>query len=44
MSDKFTRVVFASEARKSLFNGLEIAANAVTETMGPKVKCVLFQR
>jgi len=44
MSDKFTRVVFASEARKSLFKGLEIAANAVTATLGPKGKCVLIQQ
>lgn len=44
MSDKFTKVVFASEARKSLFRGLETTANAVTATLGPKGKCVLVQR
>jgi len=39
-----TKVVFASEARKNLFKGLEIAAHAVGATLGPKGKCVLIQQ
>ena len=39
-----TRVVFGSEARKSLFKGLEIVAEAVSVTLGPKGKCVLIQQ
>ena len=38
-----TTVVFKSEARKKLFEGLEIAAAAVTSTLGPRGKTVLIQ-
>lgn len=38
-----TKVIFSSEARKKLFEGIEIVANAVTCTLGPKGKCVLIQ-
>lgn len=38
-----TNVVFKSEARKKLFEGLEIAAAAVTSTLGPRGKTVLIQ-
>lgn len=43
MAEKFTKVIFASDARKSLFKGLETTANAVTSTLGPRGKCVLIQ-
>ena len=39
----YTKVVFSSEARKSLFRGLETVANVVTATLGPRGKCVLIQ-
>ncbi|NBQ47673.1 MAG: molecular chaperone GroEL, partial [Sphingobacteriia bacterium] len=39
-----TKVVFSSDARKSLFKGLEIVANAVGCTLGPRGKTVLIQR
>lgn len=39
-----TRVIFSSEARKSLFRGLETVAQAVGCTLGPKGKTVLIQR
>lgn len=39
-----TKVVFSSDARKSLFKGLEVVANAVGATLGPKGKCVLIQQ
>lgn len=38
-----TKVVFHAEARKALFQGLEIAAQAVTCTLGPKGKTVIIQ-
>jgi chaperonin GroEL len=40
---KRTRVVFSSEARKELYTGLEITAEAVSCTLGPKGKTVLIQ-
>jgi chaperonin GroEL len=40
---KRTRVVFSSEARKELYAGLEITAEAVSCTLGPKGKTVLIQ-
>jgi chaperonin GroEL len=39
-----TRVIFKGEARKQLFEGLEIAAEAVSTTLGPRGKTVLIQR
>jgi chaperonin GroEL len=39
-----TRVVFSRDARKRLFVGLTIAAEAVSCTLGPKGKTVLIQR
>jgi chaperonin GroEL len=39
-----TRVTFAMEARRSLFKGLSIAAEAVGCTLGPRGKTVLIQR
>lgn len=41
---KSTKVVFSSEARKSLFHGMKIVARAVGSTMGPKGKTVLIQQ
>ena len=38
-----TRVVFSAEARKELFLGLSITAEAVMCTLGPKGKTVLIQ-
>jgi len=38
-----TRVIFSNEARKLLFKGLEITAEAVSSTLGPRGKCVLIQ-
>ena len=40
---KTTRVVFSQEARKELYAGLEITAEAVGCTFGPKGKTVLIQ-
>lgn len=40
---KRTRVVFSNEARKELYTGLEITAEAVSCTLGPKGKTVLIQ-
>jgi len=40
----FTRVVFSQEARKELFAGLSITAEAVMCTLGPKGKTVLIQK
>lgn len=40
---KNTNVIFKSEARKKLFEGLEIAAHAVMTTLGPRGKTVLIQ-
>jgi chaperonin GroEL len=39
-----TKVVFSSEARKSLFKGLEVVAHAVGATLGPKGRTVLIQQ
>ena len=41
---KKTAIVFGNEARKELFAGLELAAKAVSATMGPRGKCVIIQR
>ena len=41
--NKNTRVVFSNEARKELYAGLEITAEAVSCTLGPKGKTVLIQ-
>ena len=40
----YTKVVFSTEARKSLFRGLETVAAAVSCTLGPKGKTVLIQQ
>lgn len=39
-----TRVIFSSEARKLLFRGVDVVANAVGCTLGPKGKTVLIQQ
>ena len=39
-----TRVLFKTDARRQLFEGLEIAAEAVATTLGPKGKTALIQR
>jgi chaperonin GroEL len=39
-----TNILFKNEARKKLFSGLEIAAQAVTTTLGPKGRTVLIQK
>jgi chaperonin GroEL len=39
-----TRVVFSQEARRELFSGLNITAEAVMCTLGPKGKTVLIQK
>ena len=39
-----TKVLFKDEARKKLYEGLEIAAEAVSCTLGPKGKTVLIQK
>jgi len=39
-----TKVIFSEDARKSLFKGLEIVAEAVSCTLGPKGKTVLIQQ
>lgn len=39
-----TKVVFSSDARKKLFEGIEVVAKAVTCTLGPKGKTVLIQQ
>jgi chaperonin GroEL len=41
---QLTRVVFSQEARKELFSGLSITAEAVMCTLGPKGKTVLIQK
>lgn len=38
-----TKIIFDDEARKRLFEGLSLAAEAVGSTLGPKGKCVLIQ-
>lgn len=39
-----TRVIFSVDARRELYKGLDIAAEAVCCTLGPKGKTVLIQR
>lgn len=39
-----TKVLFSREARKELYEGLSIAAEAVSCTLGPKGKTVLIQK
>jgi chaperonin GroEL len=39
-----TRVIFSSDARKLLFRGVDVVANAVGCTLGPKGKTVLIQQ
>ena len=39
-----TRVIFKNDARRQLLEGLEVAAEAVSTTLGPKGKTVLIQR
>lgn len=41
---KTTRVVFSREARKELFSGLDLTAEAVSCTLGPRGKTVLIQK
>jgi len=41
---RLTRVVFSQEARRELFEGLNITAEAVMCTLGPKGKTVLIQK
>ena len=43
-SPKATKVIFSSEARKLLFQGMKIVAHAVGSTMGPRGKTVLIQQ
>lgn len=43
-SSDCTNVIFSSEARKSLFKGLETVAEAVCCTLGPRGKTVLIQQ
>src|SRR5579863_5836073 len=43
-STSATQVIFAEEARKQLFKGLKIAADAVGCTLGPRGKTVIIQR
>ena len=43
-SKNTTNIVFSSEARKELFSGLTLAANAVGCTLGPRGKTVLIQQ
>lgn len=44
MSNVVTNVIFKNEARRQLFSGMELAAEAVTTTLGPKGKTVLIQK
>ena len=41
---KATKVIFSSDARKSLFQGMQTVARAVSSTLGPKGKTVLIQQ
>lgn len=41
---KPTKVIFSAEARKSLFQGMQIVARAVGSTLGPRGKTVLIQQ
>ena len=38
-----TKVIFSSDARKGLYKGLEVVAEAVSCTLGPRGKTVLIQ-
>ncbi|HXU88236.1 MAG TPA: chaperonin GroEL [Methylomirabilota bacterium] len=40
----YTRVLFRSQAREKVLNGVNTLADAVRVTLGPKSKCVLIQR
>ena len=40
----YTRVLFRSQAREKILNGVNTLADAVRVTLGPKSKCVLIQR
>lgn len=42
-STAYTKVIFTTEARKSLFKGLETVAAAVGSTLGPRGRTVLIQ-
>lgn len=44
MTNAVTNVIFKNEARRQLFSGMELAAEAVTTTLGPKGKTVLIQK
>ena len=39
----YTKVIFSSDARKTLFKGLETVAEAVGSTLGPRGRTVLIQ-
>lgn len=39
----YTKIIFGAEARKSLFQGLEVVAEAVSATLGPRGRTVLIQ-
>lgn len=43
-SETSTQILFSSDARKKLFEGLQRAADAIGCTLGPKGKTVLIQR
>jgi chaperonin GroEL len=40
----YTKVLFRSQAREKILNGVNTLADAVRVTLGPKSKCVLIQR
>jgi chaperonin GroEL len=40
----YTRVLFRSQAREKVLNGVNTLADAVRVTLGPKSKCVLIQK
>jgi chaperonin GroEL len=40
----YTRVLFRSQAREKILNGVNTLADAVRVTLGPKSKCVLIQK
>ena len=44
MSEITTQVIFASDARKQLIEGMQIAADAIGCTLGPRGKTVIIQR
>lgn len=43
-AESTTRILFSSDARKQLYAGINLAAQAVACTLGPKGKTVLIQR